>query len=229
MIHYLIIDDEPIAHRIIEKYCSNLPHLEKKGNCYNAFEAMQFLNENEVNLLFLDINMPKLSGFDFLKNLRNQPKVIFTTAHREYAIESYELNVVDYLLKPIVFNRFFKAIEKFLETQIVLKSATSNSELTHIFVKSNQKNIKLNYDDILFVESIRDYIKIHTVSEKLVIKHGISAFEEKLDNRFIRVHRSYIVNKQKVTAYTKEDIEIGKIEVPIGYLFKKNTLEKLQT
>jgi DNA-binding LytR/AlgR family response regulator len=225
----LIVDDEELARELIATHLNQLPDFKIIATCASAIEANTILKNNTIDLLFLDIEMPVLKGTDFLKNLRNQPKVIFTTAHREYAIESYELNVIDYLLKPIVFNRFFKAIEKFLETQIVLKSATSNSELTHIFVKSNQKNIKLNYDDILFVESIRDYIKIHTVSEKLVIKHGISAFEEKLDNRFIRVHRSYIVNKQKVTAYTKEDIEIGKIEVPIGYLFKKNTLEKLQT
>jgi len=176
----------------------------------------------------LDIEMPVLKGTDFLKNLVHKPKVIFTTAHREYAIESYELNVVDYLLKPIVFNRFFKAVEKFLDTQIVVKESTKTAELTHIFVQSNKKNIKVNYDEILYIESIKDYIKIHTTDANLIIKHGISAFEDKLDDRFLRVHRSYIVNSQKVTAYTKQDIEIGDIEIPIGDLYKKSALEKLK-
>ena len=224
----LIVDDEELARELIATHLNQLPYFEIIATCASAIEANSVLKNNTIDLLFLDIEMPVLKGTDFLKNLRNQPKVIFTTAHREYAIESYELNVVDYLLKPIVFNRFFKAIEKFLETQVVLKPTTSKPELTHIFVRSNQKNIKLNYDDILYIESLKDYIKIHKKEEKLLIKHGISAFKEKLDNRFIRVHRSYIVNKQKVTAYTKQDIEIGEIEIPIGDLYRKNTLEILK-
>ena len=224
----LIVDDEELARELIATHLSQLPDFEIVAICASAIEANTVLKTKTIDLLFLDIEMPVLKGTDFLKNLVHKPKVIFTTAHREYAIESYELNVVDYLLKPIVFNRFFKAVEKFLDTQIVIEANTNTSESTHIFVQSNKKNIKVNYDEILYIESIKDYIKIHTLNSTLIIKHGISAFEEKLDNRFIRVHRSYIVNSQKVTAYTKQDIEIGAIEIPIGDLYKKSALEKLK-
>jgi len=224
----LIVDDEELARELIATHVSQLPDFEIVAICASAIEANTVLKNETIDLLFLDIEMPVLKGTDFLKNLVHKPKVIFTTAHREYAIESYELNVVDYLLKPIVFNRFFKAVEKFLDTQIVVKESTKTAQLTHVFVQSNKKNIKVNYDEILYIESIKDYIKIHTTDANLIIKHGISAFEDKLDDRFLRVHRSYIVNSQKVTAYTKQDIEIGDIEIPIGDLYKKSALEKLK-
>jgi len=224
----LIVDDEELARELVATHLSQLPDFEIVAICASAIEASTVLKTKTIDLLFLDIEMPVLKGTDFLKNLVHKPKVIFTTAHREYAIESYELNVVDYLLKPIVFNRFFKAVEKFLDTQIVIESHTTTAELTHLFVQSNKKNIKVNYDEILYIESIKDYIKIHTVATNLIIKHGISAFENKLDHRFLRVHRSYIVNSQKVTAYTKQDIEIGAIEIPIGDLYKKSALDKLK-
>jgi two-component system LytT family response regulator len=224
----LIVDDEELARELIATHISQLPDFEIVAICASAIEANTVLKNQTIDLLFLDIEMPVLKGTDFLKNLVHKPKAIFTTAHREYAIESYELNVVDYLLKPIVFNRFFKAVEKFLDTQIVIETNNNTSELTHMFVQSNKKNIKVNYDAILYVESIKDYIKIHTTDSQLVIKHGISAFEEKLDHRFLRVHRSYIVNSQKVTAYTRQDIEIGDLEIPIGDLYKKSALEKLK-
>jgi len=224
----LIVDDEELARELIETHLSQLPDFEVIAVCASAIEANTILKSTTIDLLFLDIEMPVLKGTDFLNNLVHKPKVIFTTAHREYAIESYELNVVDYLLKPIVFNRFFKAIEKFLDTQNFVATNTKERKLTHIFVQSNKKNIKVNYDEILYVESIKDYIKIHTLNATLIIKHGISAFEEKLDDRFIRVHRSYIVNAQKVSAYTKQDIEIDAIEIPIGDLYKKRVLEQLK-
>ncbi|WP_299158528.1 response regulator transcription factor [uncultured Tenacibaculum sp.] len=225
----IIVDDEELARELIATHLSQLLDFEIIATCASAIEANRVLKNENIDLMFLDIEMPVLKGTDFLKNLAKKPKVIFTTAHREYAIESYELNVVDYLLKPIVFNRFFKAIEKFLDTQIVIKeSGEKQLESTHIFVQSNKKNIKILLNDILYIESIKDYIKIHTKKSKLVIKHGISAFENKLDNRFIRVHRSYIINSQKITAYTKQDVEIDKIEIPIGDLYKKNALERLK-
>lgn len=224
----LIVDDEELARELIATHVQQLPDFEIVALCASAIEASSILKKERVDLLFLDIEMPVLKGTEFLKNLVNKPKVIFTTAHREYAIESYELNVVDYLLKPIVFNRFFKAIEKFLETQIVVETFHQKEKTSHIFVQSNKKNIKVLLDDILYIESIKDYIKIHTTNERLVIKHGISAFEDKLDDRFVRVHRSYIVNSNKVTAFTKQDIEIGNIEVPIGDMYKKIALERLK-
>lgn len=224
----LIVDDEELARELITTHLNQLPDFKIVAECASAIEASSVLKTETIDLLFLDIEMPVLKGTDFLKNLVNKPKVIFTTAHREYAIESYELNVVDYLLKPIVFNRFFKAIEKFLDTQKVIELTQKTEKKSHIFVQSNKKNIKVSFDDILYIESIKDYIKIHTNDERLVIKHGLTAFENKLDIRFIRVHRSYIVNSQKVTAFTKQDIEIGKFEIPIGDLYKKNALENLK-
>tara|TARA_R110002073_G_scaffold216229_2_gene376447 strand:- start:10480 stop:11178 length:699 start_codon:yes stop_codon:yes gene_type:complete len=225
----LIVDDEELARRLIARHLNQLPDFEIVASCGSAIEANNILKNEQIDLLFLDIEMPILKGTDFLKTLINKPKVIFTTAYRDYAIESYELNVVDYLLKPIEFIRFYKAIEKFLDTQIIAKSEKNIiSEPTHIFVQSNKKNIKVLLDDIQYIESIKGYIKIHTTDDTLLITHSLSSFSDKLDNRFVRVHRSYIVNSKKVTAYTKQDIEIGRIEIPIGDLYKKNALEKLK-
>ena len=224
----VIVDDEELARELIESHLNQLLDFEIVAICASAIEASSVLKKETIDLIFLDIEMPVLKGTEFLKNLAHKPKVIFTTAHREYAIEGYELNVVDYLLKPIVFSRFFKAIEKFLDTQTVLESNHIIEDSTHIFVQSNKKNIKILFEEVLYIESIKDYVKIHTTKDKLTIKHGLSTFEDKLDERFIRVHRSYIVNSQKVTAYTKQDIEIGDIEIPIGDYYKKRALEKLK-
>ncbi|WP_034059494.1 LytR/AlgR family response regulator transcription factor [Lacinutrix jangbogonensis] len=224
----LIVDDEELARELIATHLNQLPDFQIVAICSSAIEASSVLKNEAIDLIFLDIEMPVLKGTDFLKNLAHKPKVIFTTAHREYAIEGYELNVVDYLLKPIVFTRFFKAIEKFLDTQTVVDTNNISEESTHIFVQSNKKNIKVLFEDVLYIESIKDYIKIHTSDDKLIIKHGLSTFEDKLDDRFIRVHRSYIVNSHKVTAYTKQDIEIIDIEIPIGDFYKKSALASLK-
>ena len=225
----LIVDDEELARRLIARHLSQLPDFEIVASCGSAIEANSILKKESIDLLFLDIEMPNLKGTDFLKTLVNKPKVIFTTAYRDYAIEGYELDIVDYLLKPIQFPRFYKAIEKFLDTQGIMKSKKENAlEQIHIFVQSNKKNIKVLLDDVLYIESIKSYVKIHTVNEKLLIMHSLSAFKDKLDSRFVRIHRSYIVNSTKVTAYTKQDIEIGRIELPIGDLYKKSTLLKLK-
>jgi two-component system LytT family response regulator len=177
----------------------------------------------------LDIEMPVLKGTDFFKNLTNKPKVIFTTAYRDYAIEGFELNAVDYLLKPIVFERFFKATEKFIaqnETPATIEEVETN---TSIFVNSNRKNIKILLSDVLYIESIKDYVEVHLHNDTLTLKYGITAFEKLLDNRFVRVHRSYLVNKDHVTAYTKNDIEIGTIEIPIGDFYKEMALKRLDS
>ncbi|WCO00306.1 LytR/AlgR family response regulator transcription factor [Psychroserpens ponticola] len=225
----LIVDDEELARRLITRHLNQLPDFEIIASCGSAIEANSILKKESIDLLFLDIEMPILKGTEFLKTLVNKPKVIFTTAYRDYAIESYELNVIDYLLKPILFVRFYKAIEKFLETQIVVKTKEdSTSNRMHIFVQSNKKNIKILLDEVLYIESIKGYIKIYTTNEKHLIMHSLSAFIDKLDDRFIRVHRSYIVNSNRVTAYTKQDVEIGRIEIPIGDFYKKNALEKLK-
>ena len=227
----LIIDDEELARELIETHLSQLDNFEIIASCASAIEAHKVLQKEKVDLLFLDIEMPVLKGTDFFKNLSNKPKVIFTTAYRDYAIEGFELSAVDYLLKPIVFERFFKAIEKFIETSKPIETVFYEKEETsknYIFVQSNKKNIKVLFNDINYIESIKDYIRIHlTDKSTLIIKHGITAFSNKLDNRFLRVHRSYIINKQKITAFTKQDLEIGNIEIPIGDFYKVDVLTKI--
>ena len=227
----LIIDDEELARELIETHLSQLDNFEIVASCASAIEAHKVLQKEKVDLLFLDIEMPVLKGTDFFKNLSQKPKVIFTTAYRDYAIEGFELSAVDYLLKPIVFERFFKAIEKFIESTKPeeLKPEEKTETLKdYIFVQSNKKNIKVLFDDINYIESIKDYIRIHlTDKTTLIIKHGITAFSKKLDGRFLRVHRSYIINKEKVTAFTKQDIEIGNLEIPIGDFYKVDVLAKI--
>ena len=226
----LIIDDEDLARELIERHLSLLDDFEVIASCSSAIEAHKILKTETIDLMFLDIEMPVLKGTDFLKGLTKKPKVIFTTAYRDYAIDGFELNAVDYLLKPIVFERFFKAIEKFIENvkPIHNNSSKTTNEEAYIYVQSNKKNIKVLFDDVIYVESIKDYIKIHQKNKStLVIKYGITAFSKKLDNRFVRVHRSYIVNKQKVTAFTKQDIEIDNIEIPIGDFYKVEVLSKI--
>ncbi|WMN11195.1 LytTR family DNA-binding domain-containing protein [Marivirga salinae] len=220
----IIVDDEELARQLIENHLSQLSDFELLASCSSAIEAHQFLQSETVDLLFMDIEMPVLKGTAFVKNLKAEPKVIFTTAHRDYAVEGFELDAVDYILKPITFERFFKAIEKFLAIQKPLETMDSKDS---IYIQINKKNLRLILNDIFFVESFKDYLKIHLAEETLMFKHSLTAFEEKLNPSFLRIHRSYIVNRDKVTAYTKNDVEIGKIELPIGEFYKKNTLEKL--
>lgn len=214
-----------MARELIERHLAQLYNFELIASCASAIEAHKVLQNKTVDLIFMDIEMPVLKGTDFVKNLKIKPKVIFTTAYRDYAIEGFELDAIDYLLKPIVFERFFRAIEKFITHQ---KINDTTEKRTSIYIQIKKKNIKVVLNDILYIESLKDYIKIHLSNEKLVFKHGITAFEQKLDNYFLRVHRSYIINSEKITAYTKNDVEIGNIEIPIGEFYKEATLEKLR-
>ncbi|MDP2541721.1 DNA-binding response regulator [Tenacibaculum discolor] len=223
----LIVDDEKLARGLIKTHLSQLDDFELIASCSSAIEASNILQKETIDLLFLDIEMPVLKGTDFFKNLVHKPKVIFTTAYRDYAVEGFELNAVDYILKPITFQRFFSAIQKFKVSQkenIVNPSivSTSKNNSSFIYIRKDRKQVKVHLDSILYIESLKDYIKIHLEKEKHITKSSISAFEEKLDQRFIRIHRSYIVNIDKITAYTKNDIEIGKIEIPIGENFRSN-------
>ena len=225
----LIIDDEPLAASLIEDYVSKVPQLETVAICTNALDAFEILKTKKIDLLFLDIQMPTLTGIEFLKSLRNPPKVILTTAYREYAIESYELEVLDYLLKPISFNRFFQAIDKYFKTAEFIKTSPLEEEpkedaTNYLYVNMNKKHHKVLFHDILYVESLKDYIRIHTSKNSIMTKEKISDFEEMLPSTFLRTHRSYIVNTQKVTAFTSQDVEIGKLEIPIGISYKKQVL-----
>jgi len=223
----IIVDDEELARELIATHLSRLDDFELVISCESAVEAHQVLQNEKIDLLFLDIEMPVLKGTDFYKNLITKPKVIFTTAFRDYALDGFDLSAVDFLLKPVVFTRFMAAIEKFRDSaNRKHQGSTQGKEIDHIYVQSNKKNIKIELKEISFIESLKDYIKIHLPNEEIMIKHGLGAFEDKLDNRFLRVHRSFIVNINSVTAYTKNDIEVGNIEIPIGDLYKKGMHKK---
>lgn len=224
MIQYIIIDDEPIAHRIIERYCKNLPHLSKVGNCFNAFEAMELLSTTHADLLFLDINMPTISGFEFLKTLVNPPKIIVTTAYKEFAIEGYELNISDYLLKPFSFERFVKAINKTKSTMAQPNFSQPNhasQNSTSIFVKGDKTQHQVHLDTILYIQAYGNYTKIHTENNLIVSHQKISDFTNSLPRElFLRVHKSYMVSIKKIDQIVGNRIIISNHKIPIGQTYK---------
>ena len=233
MTSYLIVDDEPIAHRIIEGYCNNLPHLRKVGNCYNGFDAMPILNSKPVDLMFLDINMPKLKGFDFLKTLQHPPRVIVTTAYKEFALEGYELNVADYLLKPFSFERFVKAVNTAIKlTQEPKPEVANESHQTseeRIFLKGDKKHYQVKLDDILFIEAYGNYCKVFLENEMLLTHEKISSFEQKLSSSaFLRVHKSFIVSIDKIKFLESTRIRIFDHKIPIGQSYKMNVMRLLK-
>lgn len=228
----LIIDDEPLAIEVIRNYLSQIPQMELVGTFETPIEASELLRSDTIDLIFLDIEMPLMTGIDFVKSMLQTPKVIFITAYRNYAIESYELDVVDYLLKPISFTRFFKAINKFKSlTQKASPTAVPEEKTAvndHLYVNSNKKFIKVLFKDILYVESLKDYVQIHLSVGTIITKDSITAFEQKLPNSFIRIHRSFVINTNQVSAFTKTDIEIGEKEIPIGMSYKESVLAFFQ-
>lgn len=223
----LIVDDEPLAIRLIEKHIAKIDALEVVATCNTALKAFELLNSQSIDLLFLDIKMPNITGIEFLKNLKNPPKTILTTAYRDYALEGYDLGVVDYLLKPITFERFFKAVDRFLsessKSEVKIKESKENE---FIVIKSGIKNYKIDVKDILYIESLKDYIKINTIDGKSITsKYKISDIEAEFDvNYFLRIHRSFIINSAKITAFTTNEIEINGVEIPIGASYKENAL-----
>lgn len=232
----LIVDDEPLAIQLIQSHIERLPQLEIVAACQNALDAFEVLKKEKIDLIFLDIQMPVLTGIEFVKSLQHPPSVIFTTAYREYAVESYELEVVDYLLKPITFTRFFKAINKYLNQKQAAQSthpapqtapSVEASEDSFLYVNANKKRIKVWFQEVEYVESLKDYIRIHQASGSITTKEKISEFEQKLPAFFLRIHRSFIVNTKKITAYTAHDVEIKDKEIPIGGSYKKEVFEKL--
>ena len=232
-INCIIIDDEPLAIKVLETHLNEIPDVKVAANFQSAVEALSFLMEETIDLIFLDIQMPLLTGIDFLKSTNNLPSVIFTTAFRNYAIESYELDVVDYLLKPISFTRLFKAVNKFKNLQNLPPSIPAKDDLInavndHLYVNSNKKFVKVLFKDILFVESLKDYIKIHTIDGQIVTKDKLTSFTEKLPDHFVRTHRSFLVNLRMITAFTAVDVEIGEKEIPIGSSYKHQVLERLK-
>ena len=231
-INCLIVDDEPVARKILASFVEKTPNLYLVKNCKNAMEAFEVVNNQKIDLLFLDINMPDISGLSFAKSISKKSKVIFTTAYREYAVDGFDLQAVDYLLKPISFDRFLQAVNKFFETNsftssnLIVKEKPSRNN--YIFIRSDRKMIKINFDEILYVESLSDYLKIYTSDKVLITRETISNFEAKLPKeQFLRIHRSYIVNLNMTDSYTNEFVEIKNKAIPISRTYKENVLKKL--
>ncbi|MDQ6755657.1 MAG: response regulator transcription factor [Bacteroidota bacterium] len=221
----LAVDDEPPALEVLKKFIASVHTLELAGVCTDAIEAMNFLQSNRVDLLFLDIQMPELLGTDFIRALKNPPKVIFTTAFRKYAIEGFELDAVDYLLKPISFDRFLRAVSKVMQTSLTetrIEDETQNKRSNgFISFRSDRKMIKVALDDILYIESIKDYIKVITSTGNIITKQSISSVEEMLPKEiFIRIHRSYIISMNKIESYNHELVWIAKHELPISRMYR---------
>lgn len=222
----MIIDDETASHDIIKDYSSNLSYMAYQKSCYNAFEAIEYLNKNTVDLIFLDINMPKLSGLDFLRTLSNPPKIIITTAYKEYALEGYELNVDDYLLKPYSFPRFVKSVTQVFETLSHKPGASISTDTDHnskIFVKEDKKYFQIHLDDILFIEAYGNYVKIH-IKDRVIVSHQtLTSLSHSLPEiKFIRTHKSFIVSKDKIELIEGNRIKIQDQFIPIGKMYKHN-------
>lgn len=237
-IRCLIIDDEPPAREIIRRYVLQTPILQLVGECANAVQAMAVLQQQPVDLLFLDIRMPHLDGTTFLKTLKNPPQVILTTAYSEYALEGYELDVVDYLMKPIPFDRFLKAVNKACpltnsraETGFPAAPFPDDKKNgSFVYFRADRKMIKVMLSEILYIESMKDYVKVVTTGGQIITKQSITSVEAMLSGKqFVRTHRSYIVAVGKILSYTSELIEIGKTEIPIGKLYRHGVLQVLSS
>ena len=231
----IIIDDEPIAIRVIRNHLSVFNNFEIVAECANAPEAMPIISENKIDLIFCDIQMPQITGVDFVRSLAHPPKVIFTTAYRDYAIEAFELNVVDYLLKPVSFERFTKAINNFLEAETTHVPATQKTDSEkkdapdYIFLKADKKHYKVNLNDILYFESLGDYVMVFTADKKIITKERIRNLVAKLPEKsFIQIHRSYVVSISKIESMGAGFVEIGKKKLPVGRNYKPQLNQLLQ-
>ncbi len=229
----LIVDDEPLALDILKEYINKTPSLELIGKCNNALEASEFLKNNKIDLMFLDIQMPEITGIEFMRSLSNPPLVIFCSAFSDFAVEGFELDALDYILKPVSFERFNKSIERAIE-YTALKKNDAVEEPDHdndyIFIKSNQKQIKLSYDQILYVEAFADYVKLYTAEKRYITLQTMKNMEIKLPSeKFIRVHRSFIVGSKYITAFNSSELEIGATKIPVGKNYKDDFLLKLRS
>lgn len=223
MIKYIIVDDEHIAHDIIKGYADALPNLQLVQHCYDAIEAMECLRSNPVDLIFLDLNMPKLKGFEFLKTLQTPPKIIVTTAYQEFALEGYELNVVDYLLKPFPFERFIKAINKVEAPTSAAQPATVSKKEERLFLKSQGKHVQVSIADILFIEATGNYIKVITSDAEIQVRETLAEFLSLLpQDTFVQVHKSFIVAHQHIKIIEGNQLFLQDHIIPIGKTYRKN-------
>lgn len=229
MIRYIIVDDEPIAHEIITDYAGNFPQLQLAQQCYNVFQATEFLTKHTVDLIFLDINMPKISGFEFLRSLQHPPKIIVTTAYKEYALEGYELNVVDYLLKPFSLQRFLQAVQKVSDHTAQEPNTTNDDLLSQkMILKDGKKLHQIRMGDILYIEAYGNYTKVITATKTILTLETLSSYLKKLpEDAFIQVHRSFIVQISQIQTIANNTLNINDKQIPIGQTFKGKIKEVL--
>jgi DNA-binding LytR/AlgR family response regulator len=227
----IIVEDEPLSAEILTDYIKQVPFLELKSVCVDAIYAMEILQKEKIDLVFLDIHLPRIKGLEFLESLRNPPPVIIVSAYKEYALEGFELNVIDYLLKPVRFSRFLKAVGKLHQQPAPLLPAITArpGERTYFFFSVGKKKVKVFLDEILYIESLREYVRITTREKNILTKFQLSRIEELLSqNNFLRIHRSFIVAKDKITAFTTADVEINNKQIPIGRSYKEWVLALLE-
>jgi DNA-binding LytR/AlgR family response regulator len=228
----LIVEDEPLAAEVLEDYISQVPFLQLAGTCSDAILALELVQREKIELVFLDIHLPKLKGLDFIKSLVNPPKIIITSAYQEYALQGYELNVVDYLLKPIEFNRFINAANKGrqqLEVSRLLDTPQVGNERTFLFFNVGKKKVKIFLDQILYIESLKEYIRIVSADKSILTKFQLGQTEDLLKNtNFLRIHRSFIVARDKIDSFSATDIEIQGKLIPIGRSYKEQVYANLE-
>lgn len=224
----IIVDDEPLARKGIQLHLKEIPSIKQIGEYGNAIQAGEFLQKNDVDIMFLDIQMPGLTGIDFLKNMDNQPGVIFTTAYTEYAIDAFDLNVIDYLLKPIKFDRFHKAVSKAQEfVNLRNKGATEFEDFTqeYVYIKADRKYVRLYYKDVLFIQGMKDYVMIHTTTQKYMTAMNIKTILSQLpETIFTRVSKSYVINIDKIESIDVDMVYIGNNDIPLGNAYKEKFL-----
>ena len=227
--NYIIVDDEHIAHDIIIGYCNMMPNYNLVGQCYDGIEAIKCLRDNKVDLMFLDLNMPKLQGFDFLKTLQNPPAVIVTTAYKEHALDGYELNIVDYLLKPISLERFIRATNKLEKSNSeTSKNIVVNNREESIFLRSNKDHVRIRLDSLLYIEASRNYCKVVTTEEELKVREKISDLLSLLPKEsFIQVHRSFVVSVKHLNRVGRNTLQINDHSIPIGEMYRGNVAKLL--
>lgn len=223
-----IVDDEPLALHVIEQYLSKFSQFTVCGTSTDPVEALGQVKALQPDLLFLDISMPDLTGLEFIGAMPHRPEIILTTAHREYAVEGFDLHVLDYLVKPIPFNRFVQAMEKFLDRKHQSTQSAVLADQTYINVKADRKTVRIDLNDIQYIEGVKDYVKIVMPRQTVLTKVSIGHFMAQLPaDLFIQVHKSFIVAKNKITAYTAQDVEIGDKEIPIGRMYKDFFLDTI--
>ena len=227
MQHYncIIVEDEPLATEVLQDYIEQVSFLKLKSVCSDAIYALEVLQKEKIDLIFLDIHLPKLKGLDFIKTLKNPPQIIITTAYHEYALQGYEFNVVDYLLKPVEFSRFLTAVNKLKAvppSEPLTTAGKGSPERKFLFFNVSKKRVKIYLDEILYIESLKEYIRIYTTNRNILTKFQLGEIEELLNKSdFIRVHRSFIVAKDKIDAFTATDIEINGKQIPVGRSYKE--------